>query len=1199
MENSFFEYRDKTGAMSESDSEIIDSSYVVDDSFVQKQKKPMTKNHTVFVAESEESSTEGDVDDDGNCTTPNVRKSVVRRSSVVDAHVASSSDDEEVSPEMIPKRRPPMRMPSGSPAAFLGRKNKKRMILESDTDNSIIIEHDRHRKLTCMKDTPLKIEEADHKIDKTHHSFVGSDDEMNDSGEENDESVDDDEPLIRLQNKKKIILESDSENSPLKIKNNESHKVEEVQLSIDGHNEDTVDDEEEVAEEASDDDDDGLEEEKMLMSRATRMSIMGVIPKDRDSDESDFIQSDDSVRKSGVETPDDIGALPDVGDSIYKSPRRPTEDNNSSRLTCSPFSSPLQDVTNTLNDSNRTSKINDKKNNPIGNEQMRQNSFVTAKVDLTVADVDLTEYKVDDLKSKMTTGEYVDDDVTIIDSKPEIIALSSDDEDEVKAKSPRSPKPKAERKSTDNTLKQYLAPPSAPAQVVYVKKHVRENELSKLNGLKEDLQNIRYLLENMDVDTLPDGGKKLIQRLTTLESEVRRQGDKVANMIVEPDAPTAEDIARDGYSGLSWDELQQASNAVQPRMFGKQAMSTHMAERNLILERLRSLHESLASRPPETALAPPPAAMRTEMMPHQLHALGWLQWRETQRPCGGILADDMGLGKTITMISLVLSDKEGNIDHDDSERDDDDYERSKSKLIPGGTLVVCPASLMQQWAGEVRRHCAAHSVSVSLHHGVARASQPHRLAASDLVLTTYNLLQRDKDKNGPLMRVQWRRIILDEAHQVRNHKAATSSAVCALRGRRRWCLTGTPVQNKDLDLFALMKFLRCTPFDELTMWKKWIDNKSQGGQDRLSTIMRCVLLRRTKLQLQQNGQLACLPKRAAHLVHVTLTQPEMNVYQKVLVFSKTLFAQFLHQRAEKHADADGFLPPEKDTAYEKMHKKMIALQGAKPVKSHEILVLLLRLRQVCCHSGLIAAMLDDTDTADIKEDAAGQDLLQELNKLTLEDSMSKRKSDVEPEEDAVGVAEALRGVLAPRDPVFDLSRLSSKIRAVMDCLHKILANKGDKAVVVSQWTSVLGLVERELTKERVKSVTLSGKVPVPARQKLIDAINDANNPTRVMLLSLTAGGVGLNLCGASHLLLLDPHWNPQLEEQAQDRIYRVGQRKDVNIYRFMCVDTVEQSIRKLQQAKLELADSVLTGARHTAGSKLSIEDLKLLFNMGQ
>ncbi|XP_052744209.1 transcription termination factor 2 isoform X2 [Bicyclus anynana] len=757
-----------------------------------------------------------------------------------------------------------------------------------------------------------------------------------------------------------------------------------------------------------------------------------------------------------------------------------------------------------------------------------------------------------------------------------------------------------------NTIKQYLAPPSYPNQnIVYVKKQVRENELQKLNGLREDLQNVRYLMDNMDVSTLPDHGAKLMERLNTLERDVQRQGDKVANMIVEPEMPTIEDIARDGFAsasdrGLTWDDIQKASNAVQPRMFGKQAMSTHVAERNVILDRLRDLYESLASRPKENSLAKQPAGVKTELMEHQLHALAWLRWRETQRPSGGVLADDMGLGKTITMISLIVADKEGTIDDDE-----DDDEPINARLTRGGTLVVCPATLVQQWAAEVGKHCKSHALSVCLHHGASRATQPHRLAANDIVITTYNILQRESEKKGVLTRVRWRRVILDEAHVVRNHKSATSQGVCALPGRRRWALTGTPLHNKDLDMFALLKFLRCTPFDELTMWKKWIDNKSLGGSQRLNTIMSCVMLRRTKLQLQERGQLKCLPDRSSQEILVTLTQEEMNVYQKVLVFSKTLFAQFLHQRAQKQSGLQSVVAPNKNSEYAKMHKKMIALQGAKPVKSHEILVLLLRLRQVCCHCGLIAAMLDHDNSTELAEDAGSEDLLAELNKLTLEDNNAKRRStgrhddenEAEPGEGTTA-AEAIKSVLSSNNPVFSLQRQSSKIKAVMECLqNNVFSKKGEKAVVVSQWTSVLGLVERELKAARIGCVTLRGDVPVTARASLITALNNPSSDVRVMLLSLCAGGVGLNLCGANHLLLLDPHWNPQLEEQAQDRIYRLGQLKLVNIYRFVCVDTVEQSIRQLQKAKLELAENVLTGAKNT-GSNVSIEDLKLLFNMG-
>lgn len=125
----------------------------------------------------------------------------------------------------------------------------------------------------------------------------------------------------------------------------------------------------------------------------------------------------------------------------------------------------------------------------------------------------------------------------------------------------------------------------------------------------------------------------------------------------------------------------------------------------------------------------------------------------------------------------------------------------------------------------------------------------------------------------------------------------------------------------------------------------------------------------------------------------------------------------------------------------------------------------------------------------------------------------------------------------------------------------------------------------------------SGKIPVKDRGNIVSEFNRRNGGPQVMLLSLAAGGVGLNLVGANHLFLLDMHWNPQLEAQACDRIYRVGQTREVSIHRFLCVDTVEARIQELQQKKLELANGVLTGAKRSGANKLTFDDLKMLFNV--
>lgn len=155
----------------------------------------------------------------------------------------------------------------------------------------------------------------------------------------------------------------------------------------------------------------------------------------------------------------------------------------------------------------------------------------------------------------------------------------------------------------------------------------------------------------------------------------------------------------------------------------------------------------------------------------------------------------------------------------------------------------------------------------------------------------------------------------------------------------------------------------------------------------------------------------------------------------------------------------------------------------------------------------------------------------------------------------------------------------------------------EKAVIVSQWTSMLEVVEKHLENVGIRCLTISGQVLVKERPAIVDDFNNNPRGPPVLLLSLAAGGVGLNLVGANHLFLLDMHWNPQLEAQACDRIYRVGQTRKVTVHRFVVQNTVEERILQLQQKKLQLAEDVLSGAKRTTSSKLTLEDMKSIFNV--
>ncbi|XP_035791318.1 transcription termination factor 2-like isoform X1 [Anopheles albimanus] len=859
--------------------------------------------------------------------------------------------------------------------------------------------------------------------------------------------------------------------------------------------------------------------------------------------------------------------------------------------------------------------------------------------------------------------------IELIEKSEEILCLSSEEEPAVE-----QPPPAPVRRSVPQTLVQ-------PTITAFVRERVSQSEYDANVRKMADLKSQLVLIENVmrTSNRLPDKGAGLVRRMAEIKQQIfelskaieitrptpkkgikqtiRQQYDQSLENSGNVNGNTSEGVSPGAAATggakqhISWDVLKKATDDIQPRYTGKQGIATFENQKLLTLDRLQTLHKSIESCPSEDTLADPPKLLKIDLMNHQRHALAWMLWRESQKPRGGILADDMGLGKTLSMISLILKVAELDPDGEqlagalDSDEENEENEspatnagwktKGRKDYYAGGTLIVCPASLMRQWEGEITNRVKRNSLAVCVHHGTQRDTKPRHIAKYDVVITTYNIVSREsKDAEtgcgGGLFGVNWERLILDEAHVIRNHKSAMSEACCKLRGRCRWLLTGTPIQNKEMDVYALMKFLRCSPFDDLQHWKRWVDNKSEGGKARLNTIMKSIMLRRTKKQLQDRGSLNTLPTKTIEQIEVTLETDEMNVYQKVLLYSKTLFAQFLHQKAEKeqeYAYGGGgyrgrptFAGRGATNAFEMVHQKLKRMHNREQgneVQQFQILVLLLRLRQICCHPGLIQQMLsDDEGNFDISGNSNERsmedelDLLGQLNKLKLNDVIAEQEAKTENGDSLSSISlnlsdklnqpeaisKASSKVMLKSNPVFNLERISSKIERLLQLLEEKIIGTDDKAIVVSQWTSVLDIVGTHLSARNIAHVSLNGKVPVKFRNDIVLEFNKPSGKAKIMLLSLTAGGVGLNLVGANHLFLLDPHWNPQLEAQAQDRIYRVGQTKPVYIWKFICQETVEQKILALQEHKLGIADGVLTGSGNK-GSKLTIDDLKSLFGL--
>ncbi|CAM4604996.1 unnamed protein product [Leuciscus chuanchicus] len=694
---------------------------------------------------------------------------------------------------------------------------------------------------------------------------------------------------------------------------------------------------------------------------------------------------------------------------------------------------------------------------------------------------------------------------------------------------------------------------------------------SKVQGQSEDLhihlaaqlKQKKATLSVVNVSALPDKGERLKSQVKELEDALeslslttgslsesqdkdraeaeRKPTHSLSNpfsrpggTILLPTAPAPMLKESSGASlGLNLSQGYTQMYGVNPQSQafygGKMTENRLLAVRNATTEVIDHLHNSLESCPTEDTEVQDPKGIKVELLPHQRKALAWLLWRETQKPCGGILADDMGLGKTLTMISLILSQKKMD------EKLEEWISKNDSTIVASqGTLIICPASLVHHWKNEIDKRVKSSRLSVYLYHGPNRQRSSSILAEHDVVITTYSLVSKeipvqkeDADKPSrdsdhvasdlpPLLRVAWARVILDEAHNIKNPKVQTSMAVCKLRARSRWAVTGTPIQNNLLDMYSLLKFLRCSPFDEFKLWKSQVDNGSKRGGERLNILTRALLFRRTKDQLDSSGKpLVSLPDRTCEVHRLKLSEDEQAVYDVVFAQSRSTLQNYLKRHEGGNTKkADNSNPFEKVAREFGMSQQDSLSSSQQPQASStiHILSLLLRLRQCCCHLSLLKKTLDQTE---LQGDGVALSLEEQLCALSLSEP-----SDSDPKDTV-----SLNG-----------TRFSSEL------------------------------------------------------------FQDTRESTKVMLVSLCAGGVGINLIGGNHLFLIDMHWNPALEDQACDRIYRVGQCLDVTIHRFVCDGTVEDKISSLQEKKKELAQKVLSGTG-SSFTKLSLADLRVIFGV--
>ncbi|KAJ7559086.1 hypothetical protein O6H91_04G069500 [Diphasiastrum complanatum] len=583
---------------------------------------------------------------------------------------------------------------------------------------------------------------------------------------------------------------------------------------------------------------------------------------------------------------------------------------------------------------------------------------------------------------------------------------------------------------------------------------------------------------------------------------------------------------------------------------------------------------------------------------------------------GGILADAMGLGKTVMTIALILTncgkggfssekivkveeDLNGSVPHSSLDSLDLPSNEMFKKEVSnaslsfkkrlrkgGGTLIVCPMTLLGQWKTEFENHVIAGVLSVYAHYGTDRCKDPKFLLKHDVVLTTYGILQSEYDpsnsgEDGPLHSVHWFRIVLDEAHTIKASRSLSAQAVFRLMADRRWCLTGTPVQNKLEDIFSLLHFLRVEPWSNWGWWNKLIQRPHEEGQPQglklLQSILKPLMLRRTKDSTDRDGRpILVLPPAETQVIECELSEAERDFYNALFHKSKVKFDKFVEQGRVLHNYAS-------------------------------ILELLLRLRQCCDHPFLVFSRGDTGDYADLDklakrfmnggrcdgDDSFAQGPTKAYIQEVVDDLRKGDKAEcpicLEAVEDAVltpcahcmcreclfaswrssgsGACPLCRQtfnkqelVTVPTSSRFrvDIEKNwteSSKVTSLLQQLES-LKKSGAKSIVISQWTSFLDLLEIPFNRQKLKYARLDGTLSQQQREGVIKEFS-CNSDISVLLISLKAGGVGINLTAASNAFLLDPWWNPAVEEQAIMRIHRIGQTKKVSIKRFIVKVVIE------------------------------------------
>ncbi|KAF4989707.1 hypothetical protein FDECE_14622 [Fusarium decemcellulare] len=541
---------------------------------------------------------------------------------------------------------------------------------------------------------------------------------------------------------------------------------------------------------------------------------------------------------------------------------------------------------------------------------------------------------------------------------------------------------------------------------------------------------------------------------------------------------------------------------------------------------------------------------------------------------GGILADVMGLGKTLTMLASIASSRLAASDFQNKDTDIEAGESSHHRT--SATLVVVTSTqIMEVWRNEVSRHFRDGSLQVLTFHGESRPTLPSAMMGRDIVLTTFATLVADYKRGKVLQNLEWFRVVLDEAHWIRNQGSKQFKAAERLISERRWCISGTPIQNSINDLVSLLRFLRFEPFSHMAVFQRHIlQPLSKDTLERakpLQMLLRGMCLRRT-------GKYLNLPEAYCKHIRLSLDHDEQALYTEVL------------RRFRREID------------------DVVSTQ-AKTRKCTLLFTMMMELRRICNHGTLRVPIPGLQSPKTLTN--TGIDSLCDYCDEAEEGSMARLNGDSVCPECHRSLSERDASIKSTWDssPLILHSGLSTKLESVADnicrrskryspfqaCAPSSIIISDEGSIVFSYWTATLDLLQRLMEQKNIVLRRIDGRIGNKDRLAALEEFK--NDPViSVLLITIQTGAVGLNLTVATQVHIVEPQWNPSVEEQAIARALRMGQTKTVTVFRYMMENTVEENILALQKKKGNLAKFTMDG-NSGDGVSGTLEDLKFILDI--